>query len=231
MMKLILSLTLLWALSSTAEAFVCQNCTDRQCSDTKPVTCSSEMMCITTSIEVTTSGTPAQQIVKSCVPSVICPVSQTVSQNWGYMDVFASTLCCNTDNCNSATLPFPGPHSSNSLQCLSCDSHFDTNCSTPTQCRGIQDRCFQMSVTVGSKIFSTFGCTSMNVCAPDYNLENLPFQQNLGNVTSQMSCCETNLCNDRTTAPTNTTTASDACCIQLGTIHLLLGLLLFFTLY
>ncbi|CAB1437384.1 unnamed protein product [Pleuronectes platessa] len=52
MMKLLLSLTLIWALSSTGEALVCETCTDAACSTTAAVTCPTGTMCITASIQV-----------------------------------------------------------------------------------------------------------------------------------------------------------------------------------
>ncbi|XP_032363767.1 lymphocyte antigen 6H-like [Etheostoma spectabile] len=107
MMKLILSLTLIWALSSTARALQCQTCTTQQCSTTAPVTCPSEMSCITASIQAISSGTPVQQIYKACASSSLCPApgTQTFSVNLGATSAVASAQCCNTDNCNAATLP------------------------------------------------------------------------------------------------------------------------------
>ncbi|KAI3369113.1 hypothetical protein L3Q82_026078 [Scortum barcoo] len=53
MMKLILSLTLIWALSSTAGALQCQTCTDLTCSSTVSLPCTTETtMCATFTIQV-----------------------------------------------------------------------------------------------------------------------------------------------------------------------------------
>ncbi|XP_051231745.1 spore coat protein SP65-like [Dicentrarchus labrax] len=255
MMKLILSLTLIWALSSTAGALVCQTCTNQQCSSTIPLTCSSETMCITASIQATSAGTPGQQIYKACASSSLCPAagSQTYSANLGAASALASATCCNTDNCNSATLPFPTTPADNSLQCNSCDP-MTSQCTNLLQCKGSEDRCFQASLTAGSTTSPAFGCASANLCAAAASLGNLPFLQNVGNISSGPSCCGTSLCNTvttttaptttttttttapttttttTTTAPTTTTTTtttSDAGCIRLGMIHLLLGLLIF----
>ncbi|KAM8745736.1 uncharacterized protein AB9X84_016843 [Acanthopagrus schlegelii] len=93
-MKLILSLTLTWALSSTAGALVCQTCTNTQCSTQTAVTS-------------TSSGVTVTQIFKGCASSSLCPAtgSQTFSVNLGASGAVTSAECCNTDNCNTATLP------------------------------------------------------------------------------------------------------------------------------
>uniref|UniRef100_A0A3B4Y6I0 Urokinase plasminogen activator surface receptor-like n=1 Tax=Seriola lalandi dorsalis TaxID=1841481 RepID=A0A3B4Y6I0_SERLL len=151
------------------------------------------------------------QIIKGCASSVLCPAagSQTLSETTGFSSFIISALCCSTDNCNSDTLPFPAVPSNNSLQCFSCDSPFATNCTTRINCRGVEDRCFQTNVTVGSNSTSIFGCASQSWCAARAKLE----MHNIAN-TIETDCCTTNLCNSVTTV-----TASS------GMIHLLLGLL------
>ncbi|XP_078114433.1 uncharacterized protein LOC144523031 [Sander vitreus] len=85
MMKLILSLTLIWALCSIAGALRCQTCADQECSTTITQTCSSETFCLTASIQAISSGTPTRQIFKACASSSVCPAtgSQTFSVNLG----------------------------------------------------------------------------------------------------------------------------------------------------
>ncbi|XP_047443676.1 phospholipase A2 inhibitor and Ly6/PLAUR domain-containing protein-like [Mugil cephalus] len=141
-MKLIFSLILLWTISSTAEALQCQTCTDETCSSTVSQTCSTETMCITASIQAISSGTPVQQIYKACAPSSQCPATgpQTFSVNLGGSSALASATCCDTDDCNSQTLPFPPTPADNSLQCNSCTT---SECTTPLQCKGTEDMCFQ----------------------------------------------------------------------------------------
>ncbi|XP_031731891.1 phospholipase A2 inhibitor and Ly6/PLAUR domain-containing protein-like [Anarrhichthys ocellatus] len=146
MMKLIFSLTLYLVLSSTARALQCQTCTDLQCSTTTPAPCSSETMCVTASIQASLFGTPAQQMFKGCASSSLCPAtgSQTFSANLGVSGAVASAKCCNTDNCNTDTLPFPAAQTDNALQCFTCNP-INSQCTSPIQCRGEEDRCFQAS--------------------------------------------------------------------------------------
>ncbi|XP_044055266.1 urokinase plasminogen activator surface receptor-like isoform X2 [Siniperca chuatsi] len=232
MMKLILSLTLIWALSSTAGALQCQTCLNVQCSSTVSVTCPSEASCVTAAAtQVTSSGTTVQQIIKACAPSSLCPAtdSQTFSFNFGVLSAVTSLKCCNTDNCNSGTLAFPAAQTNNSLQCFTCDP-ITSQCTTPLQCKGVEDRCFQANVTSVSGSFPIFGCVSAKLCAAATSQGSLPFISSVANFTSGPSCCGTSLCNTVTTttaAPPTTTTISDACCIRLVMIHLLLGLLIF----
>ncbi|XP_035504729.1 phospholipase A2 inhibitor and Ly6/PLAUR domain-containing protein [Scophthalmus maximus] len=225
MMKLLLSLTLIWALSSTGEALVCQTCTTSACTATVPKTCSSETMCITAAIQATSAGTPIQQIIKACASSSLCPAtgSQTFSVNLGVSaSGLASAACCNTDNCNSAILAVPAVPADNSLQCFSCNP-LTSQCNNSVQCKGTENQCFQATVTSGSTTTSVLGCVSSNICAAAISQGQLPFEQSVGNITGS-ACCGTNLCNTLSSA------ASDTCRIRLTMIHLLIGLLVF-TLY
>ncbi|XP_051816117.1 lymphocyte antigen 6B-like [Acanthochromis polyacanthus] len=106
-MKLILSLTLIWTLCSTAGALQCQNCTDSTCSTTVSVTCPTGMMCVTASIQATLNGNQQNQIFKSCALPSLCPSTgpQTFSANLLPASVLASAECCNTDDCNAPTQP------------------------------------------------------------------------------------------------------------------------------
>ncbi|XP_034464864.1 phospholipase A2 inhibitor and Ly6/PLAUR domain-containing protein-like [Hippoglossus hippoglossus] len=163
MMKLLLSLTLIWVLSSTGEALVCETCTNPNCSTTAAVTCVTETMCITASIQAVVIGTPGQQIYKACAPPSLCPStgSQTFSVNLGDLSSLASATCCSTDSCNSVTLPYPAAPADNSLKCHIC-SPFTSDCSLSLQCKGTEDRCFQASHYYDY-------CTDNNNHYPNYN--------------------------------------------------------------
>nr|XP_043873610.1 cell wall protein DAN4-like [Solea senegalensis] len=220
-MKLLLSLTFIWALSSTAGALVCQTCTDDACTSTVPLSCDKETMCITAAIQAVSSGIPGQQIFKACASSSLCPVigSQTFSVNLNISSAIASATCCNTDSCNSATLSFPTTPSVNNLECYSCDP-FTLQCTNSIKCTGTEDRCFQASCESSSYIFYSlfnlqltngattspaFGCANVIMCAAAEKLGMLPFMKNVGNITSGPTCCKTDLCNSA--APTTTTIA------------------------
>ncbi|XP_031158123.1 uncharacterized protein LOC116051700 [Sander lucioperca] len=218
-MKLILSLTLIWELFSTAGALQCQTCTNQQCLTTVPLTCSSETACVTASIQANISGSSIQQLYKACAPSSLCPApgSQTFSGNVGFANSVVSAKCCNTDNCNTDILPFPAAQTNNSLECFTCDL-FTSNCTSSVQCKGVEDSCFQATLTIESTTFLAFGCTSANVCAAA-SQGSIPFLQSAN--TTGSSCCGSSLCN------TVKTTSGAGCRIKLGMIHLLLGLLMF----
>ncbi|XP_060922691.1 integumentary mucin C.1-like [Limanda limanda] len=242
MMKLLLSLTLIWALYSTGEALVCETCTDAACSTRAAVTCSTETMCVTASFQLDSAavslGTAGQQIYKDCAPPGLCPStgSHTYSVNSGVSSILTSATCCSTDSCNSNTLPFPVVPAVNSLQCHVCNP-VTSDCSSSVQCKGTEDCCFQGSVTNGAVTFQYFGCASSNLYAAAASLGSQPFMQSFGTNISGLACCGTSLCNTlttttttpttTTTTPTTTTTASDACCVRMGMLHLLIGLLIF----
>ncbi|KAM9728220.1 uncharacterized protein ACNS7B_016224 [Menidia menidia] len=103
-MKLILTLTLIGTLSSAAGALDCEVCSDPTCSSTTTVTCGSETMCISASINVTSSEAKSQ-VYKNCSSSTQCPATgcQDLSVNFGSRSAAASVLCCNTNSCNAAT--------------------------------------------------------------------------------------------------------------------------------
>ncbi|XP_045905903.1 urokinase plasminogen activator surface receptor-like [Micropterus dolomieu] len=225
---MILSLTLIWALSSTAGAL-------EQCSSTNASTCLSGSMCVTAWIQANSSGPLIPQNIGACVPSSLCPATgnQTFSFKWGVSRQVGSLQCCNTNNCNSGNLNFSLPQPNN-LTCFTCNST-TSQCNSELQCQGVENRC--VNVTSGSSNATLFGCISSNLCDLAANQNGLSFLQSIANITGGISCCGTSLCNAVTTTSTTktpppppttkTTTASDACCVRHDMIHLLLGLLLF----
>ncbi|XP_045906750.1 phospholipase A2 inhibitor and Ly6/PLAUR domain-containing protein-like [Micropterus dolomieu] len=215
-MKLILSLTLIWALSSTAGALQCLSCTNDQCANPPSLTCSSETMCATATFQTNSSGVTVSQIVKACAPSSVCAAtgSQKFSFNVGVLQTVASLQCCNTDNCNTETLAIPSAQP-NSLKCFTCNAT-TSQCNSQLQCQGVEDRCVKFNVTNGATNSSVFGCASANLCTLNAKQSFLPSLQSVGNITSGPSCCGTSLCNAVTTI------ASDAGCMSL-----LLGVLIF----
>ncbi|XP_054902710.1 integumentary mucin C.1-like [Poeciliopsis prolifica] len=212
-MTQIFSLTLIWALYSTAGALTCMTCTDQSCSSTTSLTCSSETMCITATIRATQPGTSVTQLYKACAASSLCPAtgSSTFSVNLGSQSAIASAQCCNTDNCNSQTLPAPTTPAANSLQCIVCDPT-TSQCTTPVTCSGVETNCISATLNDGKNTFPALGCASPNTCTAASNLGSLPFMKSVGSITSGPTCCTGSLCNNPSTtttaAPTTTTTTA-----------------------
>ncbi|XP_027886345.1 phospholipase A2 inhibitor and Ly6/PLAUR domain-containing protein-like [Xiphophorus couchianus] len=224
MMKLIFVLSLFWALYSTAGALTCMTCTDQTCSSTIPLTCSSETMCITATIRATQSGTSATQLYKACAASSLCPATgtSTFSVNLGSQSTIASAQCCNTDNCNSQTLPAPSSQPTNSLQCIACNPT-TSQCTTPITCSGDETNCFSATLKNGANTFPALGCASPNTCTAASGLGSLPFMQSVGSITSGPTCCGTDLCKNpstTTTAAPTTTTRTTAAAATTSTISL-----------
>ncbi|XP_037835102.1 integumentary mucin C.1-like, partial [Kryptolebias marmoratus] len=161
-----------------------------------------------TATSPTSTGT---QIFKACAPSSLCLAAgkQTFSVNLGFSSATASAECCNTDNCNSATLPFPDPQTPNNLQCNTCDPS-NSECKTQIQCYGEESNCFSSVVTTDSTT-DVLGCMTPNICAAAGSLSTLPFMENVGTINSGPACCGTSLCNGpitTTATPIKTTPAS-----------------------
>ncbi|XP_028300754.1 protein psiR-like isoform X3 [Gouania willdenowi] len=185
-MKLLLSVSLLWIFSISAEGLQCLSCTDSTCSTIESVTCSTETMCITASILVSSEFT----LFRGCASSSLCS-SKTFSLHLGSPRRRISAECCDTDNCNSQTLPSPTPQSPNDLQCFYCPD--DDHCDDVLDCEGDENMCIQGNAKSGTPIR---GCASANMCqAASINGE-LPFYEDLGELTSGTTCCDTDLCNN-----------------------------------
>ncbi|XP_039904298.1 phospholipase A2 inhibitor and Ly6/PLAUR domain-containing protein-like [Simochromis diagramma] len=162
-------------------------------------------MCVTATILATSSGTPVTQIYKACASSSLCPAvtSQTFSVDLGFQSALASAQCCNTDNCNSATLPNPASQSNNGGVCNFCDPSTG-QCSSTLQCQGVENQCFQSTIESGTSTYPGYGCASANLCAAASMLGSLPFMQSVGTV-SGVACSAAPI---TTAAPTTTKTTT-----------------------
>ncbi|KAK2835049.1 hypothetical protein Q5P01_015533 [Channa striata] len=173
-MKLILCLTLICGIFSTAGALRCQTCTDSQCSSI-------------TDTKVTSFESAVQQIYKVCASSSLCSATgnQTYSLSWSDKNVTSSVQCCNQDNCNTETPQLLNVQP-NGLVCYSCNTP-SSSCSTQLRCRGLENRCFKVNVTAGLSSFVVSGCASANLCSTASN--------NIVRETGfNFTCCGTNLC-------------------------------------
>ncbi|XP_028299293.1 mucin-19-like isoform X7 [Gouania willdenowi] len=185
----------------------CLSCSDSSCSSPVSVTCSSETMCITASIKDVVSE--EESFFRGCAPPTLCPHNGTFKFSTDVVDSdkIIDAECCDTNNCNSETLPVPVQQVENGLQCFFCISG-SNSCSFTVHCEGAQDRCFDGHVSTDNRVLPVAGCTSTDVCeiAPDHGV--LPFMEGVGNLTSGPTCCGTNHCNDftepTTAGPTTT---------------------------
>ncbi|XP_034035304.1 sperm acrosome membrane-associated protein 4-like isoform X2 [Thalassophryne amazonica] len=198
-MKLLLTLTLLWTIYSSAGALQCSTCSG-SCTNPVLLNCTNgEQMCGTASV----SG------------------PQRTSLHVGVASVRISAECCNSDNCNNKTLavPIAPANVTNSLKCFTCDP-ITSQCNITTQCEGVEDRCFNTTVSLPSVGVNRniSGCASSNLCTTSAAMSFLQLLTS-GNITSGPSCCTGNLCNSATT--------SSHSCFTLSLMHLLVGLLIF----
>ncbi|XP_062279700.1 uncharacterized protein LOC133984407 [Scomber scombrus] len=188
-MKLILSLTVIWTLSSTAEALQCWHGTG----DTKELRpCNSTDMCASVGIQVNVNGSVLLYHGRFCVPSsLFSEGNHIISLSTGVVTESVSVHVCNTDGCNDEAIIFPGIHDNN-LQCFTCDDPSSDVCKMTLQCVGVQDRCLSGTVKgSGNTTVHTVGCISANLCEETSDLEYL-----LGvEFIRGPKCCGSSFCN------------------------------------
>ncbi|XP_044217122.1 urokinase plasminogen activator surface receptor-like isoform X1 [Thunnus albacares] len=203
MMKLILSLTLIWTLSSTAEAVDCWTGHTKQ---QELLPCNSTELCATFAFQGYGNGTVTQDTIRFCLSSsIFSEGNHTFSFNDGFGGGAASVHMCNTDGCNSEIIPHPGVQEKNNLQCFTCDDQSSSVCNKTLQCVGEQDRCFSRTVVYSEDrgaVFHSFGCISANLCKVASHLELLPV---LVKFSVAPKCCESSFCNSAWSVKLNVT--------------------------
>ncbi|XP_051231752.1 phospholipase A2 inhibitor and Ly6/PLAUR domain-containing protein isoform X2 [Dicentrarchus labrax] len=194
-MKLILSLALIWMLSSTAEALQCLH------KDTSVLqSCrSADEMCATIAYQSqygNATPTTEKNIDRSCVPSFLCAGNNPI---FSFSDsdkrLAASFHCCNTDGCNNQHLPYPDIQVKNGLECVSCVNS-SCNETVNVQCVGAQDRCIK-AVRQDDDTLIFIGCASVDVCEvfsqQDVHAASFFFGIPVSNSSSK--CCGSSFCN------------------------------------
>ncbi|XP_062279699.1 uncharacterized protein LOC133984406 [Scomber scombrus] len=207
MMKLILSLTLIWTLSSTAEALQCWQGLGDETLTLRP--CASTQLCATIVEQVIRNGNLINTTRWSCLPSSdFSEGNHTFSLNVGFRAMSTSLHVCNTDGCNKQAIPYPDIQKNN-LQCLTCDDRSSPVCNKTVQCVGVQDRCINGTMEDrGNTAFNTLGCVSSNLCEDVSKLEFFLSAKFL----QPPKCCEGSIC-------------SSAWSVRLNVMTLLFGLI------
>ncbi|XP_062280691.1 urokinase plasminogen activator surface receptor-like [Scomber scombrus] len=190
MMKLILSLMLIWTLASTAEALQCW----QGLQGTKVLhPCDSTKWCATVAKQVTVYGNPIRTTARVCLTPPPNPEGKhKFSYNFGFMA--ASVHVCNTDGCNIEDIPYPGDLKKNNLQCFTCDDPSSAECKKKTvQCVGDEDRCVSATVEGNKGVqLHTFGCVSGDLCE---DLSELKLLLENGKFIHPPTCCKGSFCN------------------------------------
>uniref|UniRef100_A0A8C7YM21 UPAR/Ly6 domain-containing protein n=1 Tax=Oryzias sinensis TaxID=183150 RepID=A0A8C7YM21_9TELE len=75
------------------------------------------------------------QKVKGCVLNEECGEG---SGNSGYFKISVNTLCCNSNLCNTQSVPEPSKTTPNGRQCFTCDG---SACNKTLDCEGNEDNC------------------------------------------------------------------------------------------
>uniref|UniRef100_A0A8C7WT53 UPAR/Ly6 domain-containing protein n=1 Tax=Oryzias sinensis TaxID=183150 RepID=A0A8C7WT53_9TELE len=107
------------------------------------------------------------------------------SVNFGLSKSWTKTQCCNSNLCNTQSVP-DSSKTPNGRQCFTCDG---STCDKTLACEGNEDYCVAAS---GGTITTLKGCVS-ELCSASNS-----FPSHLGKI----SCCKGNLCNSAVTAST-----------------------------
>ncbi|XP_026202312.1 phospholipase A2 inhibitor and Ly6/PLAUR domain-containing protein-like [Anabas testudineus] len=148
-MKLILSLTLIWMISNTAESLKCYY--RKLFSSDRPVlrTCgSADGCCATIAVQENLERQDRSHLIKGCLPPFLCDLdNQILSFSDSERSATASVHCCKTDGCNIQDKPFPGHGKKNGLKCPTCTwiSYDKWICNSTVECVGVQDRCIAVN--------------------------------------------------------------------------------------
>ncbi|XP_073681090.1 urokinase plasminogen activator surface receptor-like [Garra rufa] len=176
-MDLQISVLLLFILFTTGHSLSCYECTSLKgsCTDQKVKTCPRGSSMCSSSTSVTQSAdTTAKIKVKDC--AAVCASG---SLNLGILK--KSSVCCNTDQCNTQDAPDPRTDS-NGKTCYYCDGK---SCSNTLKCSGSEDRCITATGSFGDQSLVVKGCASKSICdvkSPATDVQSI-------------TCCEGNLCN------------------------------------
>ncbi|CAN9500980.1 unnamed protein product [Ophioblennius macclurei] len=202
-MKLILTLTLVWAFSSTAGAIRCHRCVDvndLDCRFDRVEECRANEICLNAFI---TEADGTERIYRDCASPDVCPSvgPLNISSNLGGIIAVANATCCDTDECNVATLGYPALPEVNGIQCPGCDSDIE-DCDEVVACRGEEDSCFQSFLLKDREVIVVGGCATENVCTIADDIGNLPFMEEVGTILNTTCYPFTTT----TTAPPPTTT-------------------------
>ncbi|XP_070689075.1 uncharacterized protein [Pempheris klunzingeri] len=203
-MKLILSLTLIWTLSSTAEALQCLHAKDEISTSTYLETCGfDDARCITIHLQGFSVNEPDgvyQWTRSSCAPSPLCAL---YGETWSYRtgSDMVTVHCCNTDGCNKVFHHSKMQDANeNGLQCFGCSDPLHNVCNMTIKCLGVQDRCINGTVIDGRAEGSTHpftGCASASLCEA-HQLQAAHVHD--VNFASTLQCCRTSFCNSAWTA-------------------------------
>ncbi|XP_051533139.1 urokinase plasminogen activator surface receptor-like [Myxocyprinus asiaticus] len=172
------SFVLLFILFTGGYSLQCNLCIQNltgSCEETT-VTCPSGFsQCMSSKFEITGESSMKMKI-KSCTLPYAC---QPAFLNFDTIKI--STLCCNTDLCNSQDAPDP-ISTPNGKQCYSCNG---PNCANVLRCSGNEDYCIKARGNFGGVSTTVKGCVPKSVCDAATSIPNLV----------DVTCCQGNLCN------------------------------------
>ncbi|XP_028300680.1 urokinase plasminogen activator surface receptor-like [Gouania willdenowi] len=187
-------------LSGGRQCHSCADPNDYSCSHVVPVTCPYDTMCVNAVTQATVPGHPAVKIDKGCAPTSKCPATgyHTFSVSVGASRAITSIKCCDSDYCNYEVPAVHPTQPENGRHCYFCLPG-STECSLIGKCHGEEDKCFSATVTDSYGTVPLLGCTSSKVCDSPEALGVILYKDEAHRISSGMTCCHGNLCNNLTT--------------------------------
>ncbi|KAK6326597.1 hypothetical protein J4Q44_G00022420 [Coregonus suidteri] len=153
-------------------------CTDKQ------IDCPNPTQCGNTRITSYAGDTKVLDVnAKSCAVPTEC---FSAAVNFGIARTTITSKCCNTDLCNSQSVPESTKPTPNGKKCFTCTG---TDCTSALSCLGDEDRCISTTVNVGGEKMTMKGCASKIICMGEVSGALGPA------MGVDMKCCEGNLCN------------------------------------
>ncbi|KAK6469109.1 phospholipase A2 inhibitor and Ly6/PLAUR domain-containing protein-like [Huso huso] len=179
MRRLLLALCTVCVLLPAVSTLRCHSCrsTTGPCTGTSYTCTSGEQQCLTSTSKEITGDFSTMVYSKSCASSADC--STPMSINYGFTRSTINAKCCNTDLCNTETIPAYEGTTPSGLECYGCKT-MDCSSYITTKCLGNENRCMMIVAGTengGQQILK--GCVSKNVC----------------DAVHEYKCCEGNLCN------------------------------------
>ncbi|KAJ8289780.1 hypothetical protein GJAV_G00005250 [Gymnothorax javanicus] len=164
------------------DCFMCIPVGTAPCTPQQTTCLASQTKCASVTAEVFAGQSQSTVNVGTCAEPTQC---LNGSLNLGTYRTTVSTMCCDTNLCNSQYPPALTESSPNGRKCFTC---LTEACSEALECKGPEDRCFT-AVSSGGVNLTLKGCASQSVCSGLVNAQ-------IGNIFVNSSCCEGNMCNN-----------------------------------
>uniref|UniRef100_A0A3P9MI99 UPAR/Ly6 domain-containing protein n=1 Tax=Oryzias latipes TaxID=8090 RepID=A0A3P9MI99_ORYLA len=177
----------IWLLPK-GDTLKCFECISRNCTETQRECPSENHQCgVFRAIYYAGGSKSLDQEFKTCFLPEECGET---SVNYGLSKIWVKTQCCNSNLCNTQSVPDSIKTTPNGRQCFTCDG---STCDKTLACEGNEDLCVTETVDLGGNTTTVKGCISKLMCSVSNIFPSL-FPR------IKFSCCNGNFCNSAVTA-------------------------------